>query len=176
MGIELAEKEVLDFFFEAGMEICADDIVMAKRTIVELPGSRVLRYKKPPFLYVDCYFSVGEKSFGQTGIWHEELRSGPVWGMQYRGWCKDKRAIPFLRRALRYAYENRIFVGGRGPKSFRVEDETLSYLNGLLTLNRPHSFSDCEGTEGIFDLAAKGEAPSHLFHHGYNCLALVHLS
>ncbi|MBI2624249.1 hypothetical protein HYW67_02015 [Candidatus Parcubacteria bacterium] len=170
MGIELTEKEVLDFFFEAGMETYAGDIVMAKRTIVELPGSRVLRYKRPPFLYMDCYFSVGEKSFGQTGIWHEAFPAGPVWGMQYSGWCRDKWAIPFLKRALRYAYENRIFLGGRGPLEFIPEGESLAYQNLL----RPGSgFTDFAGSENIFEREVSART---LFYHAFNGLALVHLS
>ncbi len=145
--------------------------MMPNWTIGELPGSKVLRYARPPFLYVDCYFSVGEKSFGQTGIWHEALRAGPVWGMQYRGWCKDKRVIPFLKRALLAAYESRIFRGGRGPKIFEVAGETLAYHNSLCQRD---TFSDSEGGEDMWDTAS--DSLEILFHHDYNCLALVHLS
>lgn len=168
--IELPKQEVLDFFFEAGTKTYAGG--MTKTSIKELPGSRVLVYARPPYRYVDCYFSVGERSFGQTGIWHEALPSGPVWGMQYWGWCKDKRAIPFLKRALLAAYEERIFLGGRGPKHFSVGNEALEYQNYL---SRPGNFSDSEGEEKIWDTTPDSK-PLFLFHHDYNCFTLVHLS
>lgn len=168
MGIALSQQEVLDFLFEAGAKTYAGG--MARTTIPELPGSRVLAYERPPYRYVDCYFSVGENSFGQAGIWHEALPAGPVWGMQYRGWCKDKRAIPLLKRALLYAYEHRIFLGGRGPLRFSNDEEGSVYRNYP---SRPGSFEDSEGEEEIRVSAPGGKI---LFHHDYNCLALVSLS
>lgn len=170
IAIELPEQEVLDFFFEASMATHAGNA--PKGTIVELPGSRVLVYERPPFRYVDCYFSVGEKSFGQIGIWHQALRAGPVWGMQIRGRCRDKRTIPFLKRALLAAYKKREFWGGRGPLEFKVEDEPFTYQNML----RPGSdLSDFAGSENILELGvAKGTRM--LFYHEFNGLALVHLS
>ncbi len=168
MGIALSQQEVLDFFFEAGMATYAGN--MPKGTIGELSGSKVFRYERPPYRYVDCYFSVGENSFGQIGIWHEALPAGPIWGMQYRGRCKDKRVIPFLKRALLAAYEKRIFWGGRGPLEFTLEGESLMYQNLL----RPDSnFTDFAGGENIFEL---GGSARTLFYHDFNGLALAHLS
>lgn len=168
IGIELPEQEVMDFFFEAGTKTYAGG--MARTTIQELPGSRVLVYERGPYRYVDYYYSVGENSFGQIAIWHEALPAGPIWGMQYRGWCKDKRVIPFLKRTLVAAYEQRIFLGGRGQQRFRPAGATLVYQNHLL---RSGNFSDSEGAEEIWDSSLGAKA---LFHHDYNCFALVKLS
>ena len=88
-------KEVEKFFLEAAAQTYA--VGAPQTTITDLPKSKVLRYERGDWLYVDCYFSANGKSFGQTTIW---FQGQPVWGMQYHGYWddSDKRIIPFLIR------------------------------------------------------------------------------
>ena len=147
-------KAVEAFFLDAVQHTYAANA--AKTSVAELPGSKVCRYARGEFLYVDIWFSSKNKSFGQTTIFH---RCKPVWGMQYRGfWTgNDERVIPFQKRALLAATE---FVGGRGPHKF-VEG-TLVYRNFPLK----KGFDDFAGEEEI------REGSTLLFWHSYSGLAL----
>jgi len=151
-------KAIEDFFFEASRKTYAGQA--AKETIPALPGSKTFRYERDNFLYLDTYFTHGEKSFGQTIIY---FNGQPVWMMQYYGFDKvdDKRVIPFLKKALLSAYENNSFVGGRGPAHF--SEGILQYRN-MISRSR---FEDFEGEEII--------AENHitLFWHGYRGMALI---
>lgn len=153
-------KEIEEFFLEAAAKTYAADA--PKTTIAELPKSKVLRYERGEWLYVDCYFSANGKSFGQTTIW---FQGQPVWGMQYSGfWDKDdKRVIPFLKRALAAAYAKGEFYGGRGPHHFQDEDGSLIYTN------QPDDddFGCFDGWEEISD------SQNVLFTHYYNGITLI---
>jgi len=50
----------------------------------------------------------------------------PVWIMQYQG-AYDREAIPFLKKVLLTAYQNRLFFGGRGSPF--VKSGRLMYKN-----------------------------------------------
>ncbi|MBI2637708.1 MAG: hypothetical protein HYW88_02300 [Candidatus Sungbacteria bacterium] len=155
-------KEVEEFFLEASRQTYAADA--PKTTIAELPKSKVLRYERGDWLYVDCYFSANGKSFGTTTIW---FQGQPVWGMQYHGhWNeKNKRIIPFLKRALKSSYEKGEFLGGRGPVLFNEEELSMMYRNSPNT----KSFREFEGTEWIFEFGGDGTE----FIHNYSGMALV---
>lgn len=135
--------EVEDFFFEASRKTYAGGSI-PKTTIADLPGSKVYRYLRGDFLYVDCYFSSGRKSFGQTVVC---FCGKPVWWMQYHGaWeSTDERVIPFLKKALAAAYSAGLFIGGRGPRVF--EEEHLVYVNNPTASQ--FGFADFQGREEI---------------------------
>lgn len=148
------QKDIEAFFLEAkarGYE--ADGL---KMSIPDLPGSKVIRYQRGDYLYVDCWFSSGTRSFGQTVIC---VQGRPVWGMQYHGsWTSgDARVIPFLKRAFHATTE---FVGGRGP--FRFEEDSLSYRNFPVKKD----FANFNGEEEI------REAGKLIFSHTYSGMLL----
>lgn len=152
-------KEVEEFFLEAARQTYAADA--PKTTIDDLPASKVYRYERGDWLYVDCYFSANGKSFGQTTIWH---KSQPVWGMQYHGhWHNtDKRIIPFLKRALVSAYKGGVFHGGRGPVIY--DEPHMTYCN-IADLD---NFTDFKGSEWIIDADN-----TTIFVHHYSGMALI---
>jgi hypothetical protein len=118
--------EVKEFFFEAALRTWAGE--GEKTTFPDLPGSKVLVLERGEFRYVDLYYvaegSDFPESFGQTTIW---VANTPVWGMQYGGKYEEE-VIPFLKDALKHAYERCLFNGGRGPSEFR-ETYGLTYTN-----------------------------------------------
>lgn len=155
-------KEIEEFFLEAARQTYAADA--PKTTIADLPKSKVYRYERGDWLYVDLYFSANGKSFGQTTIWFQDQ---PVWGMQYHGsWdTSDERVIPFLKLALRESYENGVFYGGRGPNALKDESGKLTYRNWP---HPRHNLARFEGYEEIYSERAK-----ELFRHDYSGMALI---
>lgn len=113
--------EIQDFFFDAARATYASGT--AKATIPQLPHSKVYCFARDAFRYVDIYFKHNERSGGQTMIYFQDV---PVWLMQYQGWCEndDPEVIALLKEALRYAYEHRLFYGGRGPSTFPLASDS----------------------------------------------------
>lgn len=112
-----------------------------------LPGSKVIEYRRESWLVVDSYI-VSEKSpysGGTTYIYYDGV---PVWMMQYFGFY-DGCAIPTLKAALREAYEERIFFGGRGPRTFLQDVHT--YRNST----RSNDFKSFSGREEIENVDAE---------------------
>jgi len=112
-------KEVEKFFLEASVAAYAAGAKPA--TIAALPGSKVLTFERPPFRYVDTYFTspVGV-SFGWTLVYHEAMLPRPICWLRYDGWYDrgDERILSLLKMALSVAYRNGEFIGGRGPMVF----------------------------------------------------------
>lgn len=109
--------EMKAVFFEAMIIGYASEEKLKKSSIAELPGSKLIPpYVKGPWKVSDPYLVTPLSSFsgGTTIISYEGV---PVWMMQYFGQY-PKEAVPCLKAALRTAYENRQFFGGRGPESF----------------------------------------------------------
>src|SRR3989344_7101683 len=84
----LAEVETV--FFEAMNAGYANS--PKKRTISELPGSKLIQYDRWPWNVMDTYLvtPLSSSSGGMTVITYEEV---PVWMMQYFG-RYDEDAIP----------------------------------------------------------------------------------
>ncbi|MBI2063959.1 MAG: hypothetical protein HYT65_03140 [Candidatus Yanofskybacteria bacterium] len=122
---EKAEEMIKSFFFEAMKSGWA--MPVPKVPVADLPGSKSIPFKKGALSLLDYYFvSPGSNSsYGTTVIWIAEK---PVWVMHYGGWY-DKRAIPFLKRALMRNYSENVFTGGRGPERLEDNDHILQYLN-----------------------------------------------
>ncbi len=111
------------FFFEAALATYAGDGEKIPDEEIA-PGFKGHRFVRGEYVYVDKYAVNGIQSFGQTVIWLDEM---PVWFMQYHGFCHDKRASELVKKAMREAYMQRQFIGGRGIKHLRVDD--LGYGN-----------------------------------------------
>ncbi|TAL19151.1 hypothetical protein EPN90_04220 [Patescibacteria group bacterium] len=144
--------EIKQFFFGASREAC-------RKSGAEAAASAF--YQKGDWRYTDDCHTIGKRVLGQILIWWREQ---PVWGMHYRGWRKDdERVIPFLRQALLSAYEEEIWVGGRGPTHFTSDG--LEYHNLPANLD----FADFSGEETILD--PRNEAV--LLWHGYAGFSLI---
>lgn len=116
-------EQLKDFFFEAALATYAGDGEKIPSEEIA-PGFEGYRFVRGNHVYVDKYAVNGSGSFGQTVIW---LDDKPIWFMQYKGFCHDKRAITVVKQAMREAYAQRQFIGGRGIKTLRVDD--LAYGN-----------------------------------------------
>ena len=141
------DEELMDLFFELGLKgyVLGE---LQKLTISALPGSNLFRLERGPLLGVDCYWVNGGDSFGFTCLWVNGL---PVWRMQYSGFCRDKAIIPFLKRALRWNYERKIFMGGRGPKIFNnLSDGTADLTYHNVTAPK-RNFSGFHGFDHILE-------------------------
>jgi hypothetical protein len=165
-GIDLKHLEA--FFLEAASETYAGGT--PKTTITDLPRSKVYRFERGQFLYVDTYFTNGSWSGGQTVIYVDLV---PTWLMQYNGWCKDddKDVLAFLKKALQAQYFTGEFFGGRGPHELWQYDDkrtgSLVYRNHPDIYNR--DFAYFQGRERIFRYPAH---TTDLFWHRYQGLLL----
>jgi len=116
---------------------------MQNGTIREVPGLETVLFEVDCFKA--CHYFVaahGRYKFEQIII----LCDGePAWTMSWYGWCVES-AIPFLGRALRKAYDQRGFFGGRGPKT--VPESGMLYMNSV---EQPSSWRRFNGQEEIFD-------------------------
>lgn len=90
-----------------------------------------------------CTTQLSDYSAGTTTIFFENKA---IWWMNYAG-RYPADAIPFLVDALKNAYENRQFEGGRGRNGFMTvrDRESWTYKN-IVKLN---SFADFSGKEMI---------------------------
>src|SRR3989344_1895712 len=124
-GESMNITKIIEFFFEAMRNGWA--MPVPKTPIPGLPGAKSIPFRIGEYSLLDYYFvAPGSKSsYGTTVIWVVEK---PVWVMHYGGWY-DERAIPFLKRALMRNYEERIFLGGRGPQQLEGAGHTLQYVN-----------------------------------------------
>jgi len=149
-----------EFFFEAALATYAGS---APKTSIEgLPKSKVYRYERDNYMYIDTYFTNGEQSGGQTIIYIKPEGSPtfvPAWIMQYHGWCKDDdpKVLAFLKEALRATYEEGVFHGGRGSVMFPfcgqvrtiTNDDYLIYRNDAGRI-LPCAFHRFSGEERIY--------------------------
>ncbi len=128
------------FFFEA-MRAGYAAKNSEETSIAELPGYKVVTYRKDDLRLVDmwCTNPNSNKSAGTTTIW---FKDEPLWIMQYGGEYKQD-AIPVLKEALLKAYEHNIFAGGRGPVTF--QKNRLLYDNNVTK----NFFGNFEGQEVI---------------------------
>jgi hypothetical protein len=175
-----------DFFFEAALATYAGNA--SKRSIEGLPGSKVYRYEKGNYLYIDTYFTNGDQSGGQTIIYIKSFTNPvevygvsvqdpcwvPAWIMQYHGWCKndDKEVLDFLKEVLAKTYQTKSFCGGRGYPSFESIDDMLNYRNDWYG-----TFNQFDGEETIDkqveDPEAMGLERTDVFWHRFQGMTLL---
>lgn len=97
-----------------------------KHKMPELPGNKVIAYEKGAFVVGDSYYTQAGPEGHSYGLTQIIYKSVPVWYMAYHG-IYPKKVINFLKRALRDAYDSRLFLGGRGP--YHYNEGTRMYLN-----------------------------------------------
>lgn len=180
-------NEIQGFFFDASLATYAGGA--AKTTIPGLLGSKHYHFERGNLLYDDVYFTNGEYSGGSTVI---SLRTEPkpvnLWLMQYHGWCKDDdpEILAFLKEALRYAYEQQSFCGGRGEYRYPLGDsyktsqgDILEYFNNGDQKDGPiyslgqSQWSKFSGEEFINRLSRKIGGIEKVFWHRYQGLSLI---
>jgi len=164
MNSEQLEKLCL-FFLEAAGKCYTGK--QPKGTIEELPNSKVYRYARDPFFYIDAYHTNGEYSGGQTLLYHDAM---PVWQMQYQGWCKDDdpETIAFLKAVLNKSYAHGIWSNGRGSDTTAIEfpnpswqERGFRYLNHMETT----TFDSFRGKECITEGVCRSY--TEIFWHRY---------
>ncbi|TSC64864.1 MAG: hypothetical protein G01um101491_129 [Parcubacteria group bacterium Gr01-1014_91] len=139
--------EMKDVFFEAMNNGYANS--PKKKSVLWLPGSKTIEYIRDPWRVVDTYHvtQLSTRSGGTTITSYEET---PVWIMQYLGEYNEV-VIPCLKAALRAAYGDKQFFGGRGPEFFQYGK--YSYRNfSPRNVWHNHRFGDrFNGNEEIND-------------------------
>lgn len=107
-------------------------------------GYKIIEFTSQNYKVVDRYCTTPHSKYsaGTTTILFE---SAPVWWMSYAG-LYPETLIPFLKTALKKAYEVEEFNGGRGPRILRDEESSLTYIN--VSTGGFHRF---QGREEIHD-------------------------
>lgn len=109
---------------------------------VPWPGGKTFQYREGDLWLVDTRYETpgSTKTWGNTIIFYQNI---PCWTMLYWGWY-EVEAVPFLKSCLAKAYDQGLFVGGRGPR--RVDGVNMVYVNNP------------ERDDGIFNQFSGGEA------------------
>jgi hypothetical protein len=162
--VEIDIKELKDFFFRASANGYASG--KEPENIPIFPGAKGYFYaewiEEKLYKYFDVYFSIGSgRSFGFTII---SIDDKLVWYMRYNGACYQKfvneqKTTDTLKRALLEAYQEKLFLGGRGVKKFK--DGNFEY-NNLPTKN---FFEEFFGEDIIHDETQF--FPQKIFYHNY---------
>ncbi|MDP2631730.1 MAG: hypothetical protein Q8P30_03110 [Candidatus Uhrbacteria bacterium] len=159
--VELAE--VQEFFFKAMLHGWAGD--GKPIAVTDMPGFKEFSFQDSKFLLKDRFSSTPEsdKSSGTTTIWFQDV---PIWNMYYAGWY-TKEASGVVKHALRQAYENEVFRGGRGQPctltkqmSPDSQEITVRYNNVL----RSNGFDQFEGCEDVRNMSHNELCGYHRYH------------
>lgn len=142
--------EVKEVFFKASLQGWVGE---AKKIIIpEFPGYKVIVWEESDWRYLDMYFVVSNtsQSYGTTIVWFKGV---PVFIMSYGGWY-DKEVIPFLKEALQLNYQQKRFLGGRGPL-IHYQSSNSGNTNLLAYFNNPKwmSVDSFDGWEEIAERA-----------------------
>jgi hypothetical protein len=153
--------EIKGAFFE-GMNVGYVADKPKKNTITELPGSKMVLYVSGPWKLTDVYHvtPLSSMSGGTIVIAYEDV---PVWMMQYFGQYYEE-AIPCLKAALRQAYSNCHFIGGRGPHHFVFKEYIYKNSEDIF----PQDFKLFRGEEKVHDKSGIIFG-RHLYHGGLMC-------
>lgn len=153
----IKEPEMRGVFFEAMNAGYAAENKPMKGSIAVLRGSKTTYHAQGPWEVNDVWFvtPLSTYSGGMTIISYKGV---PVWMMQYFG-KYEKTAISCLKAALRAAYSERKFFGGRGPEEF-IHGKYV-YENDL---GASRDFQDFSGRESVRD--ETGEIGWHAYQGG----------
>ena len=145
MSIQVDAQTIEQFFFEAMKSGWA--MPVPKVPIPSLPGSKSIPFRIGEYSLLDYYFVApgSDSSYGTTVIW---IANRPVWVMHYGGWYK-KEVIPFLKAALRMAYSQNQFIGGRGPQRYKNCHYPFLYCNDVGWIQC--TFENFHGLEYVLD-------------------------
>jgi hypothetical protein len=149
-------KGILPAFFAAMQSGYANDAI-GKITVETLPGSKVIKFQSGNFTVADCWFAP-ENVLHSSGFTVITYRGVPVWTMSYQGWYHAD-AIPCLKAALRSAYDQRKFFGGRGSAFFSYD--SMAYVNHFDPQN---DWLDFRGREEVFRLDSGVRLGCHEYH------------
>jgi hypothetical protein len=139
-------KHIQEFFFRAmigGWATAGSSRIL----IPTMPGFKGIECVDGDYRLLDmwCTHPDSIKSSGLTTIWYQ---NNPVWIMHYGGeYTQEAAAV--VKRALKQAYENRQFYGGRGQSSLE-RGSAMSYVN----LIQKNDFADFCGKETVLDDAS----------------------
>ncbi|MDO8492103.1 MAG: DUF5680 domain-containing protein [bacterium] len=151
--------------------------------VLNMPGHKGFEFESSDgsFRVLDCYCvykppidyaalehydpskpSVSKKSAGTTTIWFCDR---PIWFMNYRDSYREEH-VPLLKSALKRAYSQADFVGGRGQRTFQDKSaENLLYINNV---ESGSTFENFKGHEFI------NEEPNGIVgQHDYWGMALI---
>lgn len=142
-----------EFFFEGMLNGYAANIEPEKDK--PKPGWDMVEYKRGNFHLVDMWL-VNPHSYNSGGTTTIHWDGLPIWIMHYGGWYHDA-AIDTLRSALKLAYEERQFLGGRGPAFF--ESNSCRYTNHVTA----NSFMNFAGTETIVTTTTRRALGTHWY-------------
>lgn len=137
-------KEITDFYLKAALRTSASKTERPDAGC--LPGSMQYRYsegdsssrqEEGALTYLDVFDQFAGFNRGITSIYAEYgYGDMPVFHMSYLGGCYCYDSIAgFHKMALRSAYEDNLFLGGRGPKHFVAPQEYVD-MQGLVYTNR----------------------------------------
>lgn len=154
---ELPSLAEVQAFFCKGM---LTGYAMGKKALRDRPYPK---WKQAPLfvegglMLVDTWLTTKFSRFSQgiTTIYYE---GNPIWVMSYWGEY-DPVAIPTLQAALQWAYENGMFLGGRGPATF--EKDGMKYWNQPNQERR--DFANFEGHEFILKFEKGQVLGSHQY-------------
>jgi len=136
-------QRIKEVFFEAMMDGYAGGLKRSAK-YVSHDGYKTIEFFSGIHGVVDRYCVTPHSDFsaGTTTIF---CLNAPVWWMTYSG-CYLPSVIPFLKKALRQAYEKSDFFGGRGPRFF--SDGELTYSNFV---EQSSTFERFSGEEQIIN-------------------------
>ncbi|MBI3633650.1 MAG: hypothetical protein HY226_05155 [Candidatus Vogelbacteria bacterium] len=106
----IATDKVKAFFFKAMLQGWVNGSEEFK--IPDLPGYKAIAFRDGDLYLLDryCVNLETNMSAGTTTIW---FKDSPIWVMNYGGWY-SKDALKLVKKALAQAYEQELFLGGRG--------------------------------------------------------------
>ena len=149
-------SDVQEFFFEAMQAGWASG--SSKQPVLGMPGYKRISYESGGWRLVDeyCTRPASRYSSGTTTIWIEGFIA---WIMQYQGWYKPEGS-KVAKAALREAYSNNIWMGGRGPAEFQS--------GGLVYKNEAKGdFQAFSGQESVVPVGSRGSIIDSVGTHVY---------
>jgi len=128
-----------------------------------MPGYKGFTFREGDFLLTDAY-CVNKDSRRSAGSVTVLFKDDPVWVLLFGGYY-EKKAIPFLKRALLENYKAGIFLGGRGPAHFK--EGSLVYRNTMREGDHSIQF---DASEFVIDSANYGRSLGYHVLHGIRLL------
>ncbi len=139
-------EEVMEFYFKAMMSGYINEILPIP--VADHPGYWLFTFvdRKRRLIFEDRWFEVPNSRFttGTTTIYYMDNGNKiPIWIMTYHGDYHEE-ALPLLKEALKSAFEEKLFIGGRGKSG--VKSDSMVYENYP---DARHSFTHFSGLEQI---------------------------
>lgn len=153
INLEAAEE----FFFEGMVNGFASGVKPQQNK--PFPGSYTHQYARGQLSLIDTWL-VNPHTFSTAGMTTILWNALPIWFMQYHGWYHTD-AISTLQDALKSAYVEKRFRGGRGSAIF--DTPFYRYTNDF----RDDDFRSFSGEERIVTRYTNQEAGTHKYTGGW---------